>query len=1163
MRDKKILLFTISFLLFFLFGILLVEDSVLALSCPDGCFPNNSLGVCTGQGGCVGPVGVPKGPRPDGCHNTEFQVSNYCCDICEDGSGSGCTECTPPACPAGTGETDTGFYATQTSCDRGDGCNPRYNTRTCYYQRQNLCSSAYTSSIYLKSGQSASITANANTNVNTFFYAFYNVDNNYAVVCSANYIAGWAEVQGTCPAGRYQLLRKNYYATARSSETTIFPANSIFINDTNWGGQQVKNLQINTYFIIDGRPTSLPAAPCVFNQRLCSPLCTPSPCLGPIYTYTPTSFGTSTFTCNNSPSACGTESRTCYCRTPCEPPSCPSSLSNTNQGAGISTVTRTCGNACGSPNQRRCYCIDCTPVPSSSAFTLSSTGKQSTTTSLQTVSCSKGEGCTPKTVPQYCVRCTPQSCTPTYSTTNKGFGSVTLSCPNPGEGCGFEGNTCYVDSCSNCTMPNCPTPLTNNPTVDSPNMVLENFRSCTKGSPCGGPPAYASCYEPVSPQPTTSLSIRPDGVNMYGFSSNTHSGQRIVGKYNLNDPIEMEAVYTDPNGANDIEAISVWFRNSSETGEIESPLWIDTSPTPSQAPKAYSNSTWGFMMRLEGTSWRPYVTSYPSGGTAKWVRAIYSNNSFVISGPSGLGMVRVSVAQTDITKSGNSVSMKFTLQFDLGESSESVAEVEYTTYLMGNDLFSFTPYDNYTSYPEVDAKIGDYWAPGQLRYRISPTVAQLYARQWQPTGFNWTVDRVLPDVQDLKISVVGDTTLRLSWQVSDDKKIYAIVGNIYASASMPPDAPPVLLTESGTVLEKESPFTLLPQAEPGVLSSEYAFRKLSIGGTTHTGSIDIDLNGNKEGSLVIYLTVFDMAGNMFIKSLTYSLGDWFVTEGGFVYASEGMNFEVRNIDESTTWSASLLQNFVPSRTDISSEMFADNSSAGTLPSGLQKSTLTGSYHVRPFPVNTKVTSIYTELLRAYNDRAIDGATILDSGITSFTGNLNGTTYGCLASNSVCIQKAPGDLVVGSSSHDFTCDNWGVFFVGGNLTIENAIRNSTADHNKDACIFVVKGDVVINNGPKMSSSTQIEYDEIRAYIVADGNINIVAQTGVANHYDGIFVEGGLHSFSGLNMARSLKLVDRNIYPSLVVKNHPKYSVLSNLVFGSQIDILKTETGFKPY
>ncbi len=68
---------------------------------------------------------------------------------------------------------------------------------------------------------------------------------------------------------------------------------------------------------------------------------------------------------------------------------------------------------------------------------------------------------------------------------------------------------------------------------------------------------------------------------------------------------------------------------------------------------------------------------------------------------------------------------------------------------------------------------------------------------------------------------------------------------------------------------------------------------------------------------------------------------------------------------------------------------------------------------------------------------------------------------------------------------------GVFFVKEDLTIAGKIANENVQ--KNACIFVVKGNVTIGNGYGVSGST-MEYDEINAYILADGWIEIQQEEG---------------------------------------------------------------------
>ena len=898
------------------------------------------------------------------------------------------------------------------------------------------------------------------------------------------------------------------------------------------------------------------------NTRDCfCTLCTLPEC-GPTYATSTQNQGSLILSCQNSPqndSRCAFRNRTCYCF-PCTPADCPFTLSNTDLNQGTSSFVSACTNDCGWNNYRTCFCRDCNlPIPSGT--TLSDTGRQSTDPANRTTRCSKGIRCTDKTGTLYCTRCNPPSCEPTYTTDSTlGYGSVTLSCNNTLSTCGSETRTCYIDACSNCSLPNCPFPLSNSDTSTPPmpNMILNNFRSCTKGSPCGGSVNYGQCYEPVSPQPTASLQIYPDATNIFDFFSSTHTGTRMP-EYNLNDPIRMTATYTDINGATDIEAVSVWFRDTAITGEITSPLWIDTATNPSQVPRAQSNMDWGFMMRREGSSWRPYVPSYPSLGTPRWVRALFTNNTFVISGPGGLQMVRVTIGhnlQPSVASFGSNVVLPFQLSFNFTEAYESVSQVTYQTYLMGNDVFSFTPNDNYSF------SVDSYWAPGQLRYRTSPTPAQLHARQWGITGYPWVIDKDAPSVQSLSVTVISETNLRLDWTVADTREIYAVVGNIYASISMPSNPPAIAIT--GSNLDINSPHNLVTDdTDLGRLNTGYAFRRLDIGGTSYSGSANIDIGENKEGSLIIYLTVFDKAGNMHSRPLTFSLGDWIITHGGFAYSSNGKDYEMKTIGNQNAWNnVSALSGMIPSHADVSTELFGDSNPSGTLPTSLDTSSLLNSYHMRPFSMNTHITSFYEELKRAYNDREIEGKVDLTTNlppVTALNGNLTNIPA-CLNTSSVCILKHTGNLHVGETNR-FVCDNWGVFFVDGDLIIHKGIEN--VNKARDACIFVVSGNVTVKEGEKASSESQLQYDEIHSYILADGSITIDPELGLFPKYDGVFVGGGLHSLGGLNMNRSLKLVDRNTYPALVVKYHSKYSVLSNLVFGSQVDILKRELGFKPF
>ncbi len=486
-------------------------------------------------------------------------------------------------------------------------------------------------------------------------------------------------------------------------------------------------------------PGSPPSPPCTpATSCSCSPLSS-----------TETSYGSKTIECDD---GCeGTASSTCWCTSACTPTSCPAGTTETNTGDHYDTYS--CTNECSQSQTRNCYCNICTPA-----------------------SCQDSE----------------------YSETDLGYGQVpnnlTPSCRN-GQGasdnqtkCDMTYRTCYCYSC----LKQCPAPLLN---TGDPKLILNDFRECTNDCSVKPPENQDDCYEIDSPQPTERLTIVKDPAeyaNHYGFSSITHTGDRLVetawlGTLNdpFNQPVKMKAEYEDTNGASDIEGMFVWFRGEQYTGELGTPIFLSETAD----PKASAKDSWGFMLRRVGSVWQPYVPSYNSGNVF-WTKKDTSGKVFSIDGPNGGKMVEVTIIG-DIIESGNTVSMEFSLRFsdNNGELfSDNVSEGLYRIYLMGLDKFSFTPYDNYNieygNYwtPQFkysgETTLLPYWQPNQLRYK--PEQSQLYARDWFLTDKTWTIDRTVPTLKEINKTVL-DNSITLSWEVSDDRNLYAIVGNIFTS----------------------------------------------------------------------------------------------------------------------------------------------------------------------------------------------------------------------------------------------------------------------------------------------------------------------------------------------------------------------------------------------
>ena len=687
---------------------------------------------------------------------------------------------------------------------------------------------------------------------------------------------------------------------------------------------------------------------------------------------------------------------------------------------------------------------------------------------------------------------------------------------------------CYVHKCDSpvpcidCNLGNCPAPLTNR---GSEAYKLSNYRSCMRGGSCAGM-KYGDCFEVPSVQPTSSLQILPSGdATRLGCTSSTHTGVEV------NSIIRIESTHTDPNGANDIEALYVWLKTGSTIPAT--PQYIDSDNSSRQEGRTYTRNSYGFMMHKEGANWVPYIPSQVGGGNDKWVRANYSGGRFAIKGTSSRDMVYVQI--NGVVSSGNSITLNFHLDFRNISVANRVQEGTYNIFVMANDVFGFTPYDNYG--PGVK-KIGDYFFPEQIRFY----------RNWTDSLRDWIKDFTRPHVNTSPGEVTGPRRIKFNWNIGDLRSLFALVGNIYVSdgVTQSDNITNVVLISPGsrTVV---SPY--LPQQQGssiiGDMRGSYLAKSVGIRGISSNGNLEMSIGGNREGSLIFYLTAFDSACNYNQSYSMYNVEDWIITYGGLVYSSTGVDFAVRKVGEGTWGAVNLLNRIRPSFADISSEMYGN---ALSNPSALSKSNITRSFSISPF-TGYRPVDFYQDIKNTFERRevGIEGLTRLNPNTASLIGSLGGGTIKVLDRN--------GNLSVGDAN-PFICDGKGMFFVNGDLTINNRILNS--NYNRDACIFVVSGDVIINQGAN-SSGGLIGYDEINAYILTNGSVTVSTDV----NFDGLYISGGIKSLGGIDIDRYLGLNYRDTHPLFVVNHHSKYGILSGVLIGNPIDMVKVEVGFKPF
>jgi len=866
------------------------------------------------------------------------------------------------------------------------------------------------------------------------------------------------------------------------------------------------------------------------------------------YATTSQGHGSITRTCTDT---CGYEdSDTCYCWNACTPTSCPSGTSQTNTGDHYYTYG--CTNSCSESQSRECYCDICNPP---------SCDTRGYFDSMQYDEWGNSQGQVPNNLTPSC---------------RNGYNA-----PDYISRCNMRYRTCYCSSC----LKQCPSPLTN---TGSANLILNDFRECTNDCSVKPPENQDDCYEIESPQPTEVLTIVKDpldSVNHYGFSSITHTGDRQVETARLgtlndpfNPPVKMKAEYTDTDGASDIEGLFVWFRGEQYTGELGTPLYLSDTAD----PRASANDSWGFMLRRMGSVWQPYVPSY-NGENIFWTKKGISGKVFSIDGRNGEKMVEVTIID-NITESGNTVSMEFSLRFSDNNGNlftENVPEGLYKVYLMGLDKFSFTPYDNYgIEYGKFWSEgfkyygyttLLPFWQPNQLRYK--PEQGQLYARRWTNTGKTWTIDRESPtlstDVTVLKNSIT------LSWNASDDRSLYAIVGNISSVGGINITS----LSSSGDdVSLHETPFTpsLITENNIGKLN------KLSTTNTTlfqvnpninakeHTGSVTLNINHEAQNFLDFYITVFDDAGNIVqSEQIKQDLNDWMVTSGGLAYSNGGTSFTAKKL-ASSVWNNVLPPSnygsnpgLIPPDVNFTSEMWGERNGLITF---VPDSPL-HSYSIKFTGIDQEEESYYTLLLDSYekNKKNLGDSVQEIIDVMEFSSVVSN-----YCSKEYCVFKSTGDVSINSN---FACNKKTLMFINGDLTIEPPLKNSIGTDtlsSKNGCIFVVSDNVNISDGDDASNNTSFKYDKVNGYILADGQIIIEDESAkralnTDPIIDGVYINGGLQSLGddkSIVFNRYLRLEDRLKFPLLAIDLHPKYGILGEKFFGSEYILQIIELGVKP-
>jgi len=764
---------------------------------------------------------------------------------------------------------------------------------------------------------------------------------------------------------------------------------------------------------------------------------------------------------------------------------------------------------------------------------------------------------------------------------------------NDGQWCsGFEGPECGGGDpppcyTHDCTVPDCPTNTIKYNTGYATGYLVSCDRGCGQRSsnmcyeiPTTCDPQYQDCEDEYKNSLQSEVVFHPlQPSNRMGYSSTTYTGLEI------NNPVGVEARYWSTVDTSKLEAIYFWMVKDgtlppgsnvtqattvssgsvgcSKVGSswlcyaIDSPSvtlkstsdeinWIYSSTV--TTGKSPSDGSWGFMVRKVNGKWSEVYVPLITEGKSYWAKITDVGTTFSIHSPNGKPMVNIS--DLSITESSKVVA-DFKITF-LNETSgvsdyQKVSEGTYNAYTMANDIFGFTPWDNY---PDQGVRDKLDYDPNEIR------MTNLWSK-----GAQWRVDLTKPTLTKLETVVRSSTGLSVDWEGQDlQSDISYSVGNGFRlKDGLVKNSPVIYPAGSGKSI------TLNFQTSSDVVGKIGGGNIIWEKANVKSGSEMIDLVDNRGGYVDFYVTVYDKGGNYTTQNTRFKIGEWIETMGGFFYSKEGAYLDTRKIASGLWTQRQLFDTYgiKEEKVDLGTELLAGNVENPSSISIINYLIPNASYRAINYGGFRKsdVYYEYTGRLQALEDKS----KFVEVNLPTLSGNLSDN---CAdkekCKNAIVVNSVDGNLTVNSN---FKCDTKSVMLVSGNIYVNPDIINTD---NKSACVFIAGENIYVKEGTR-KSGTNIGFDILNGYFLANGTIRIEKENKSSDERtDALFVEGGLVSFgtdpnenASIMLKRELHLADRLPYPVLNIVHQAKYGKLIEELFGGEKLVFKSEVGFKEF
>ena len=602
-------------------------------------------------------------------------------------------------------------------------------------------------------------------------------------------------------------------------------------------------------------------------------------------------------------------------------------------------------------------------------------------------------------------------------------------------------------------------------------------------------------------------------------STGCTAASRYTGQ-EANNPLTVTVTGSDINGTNTINGMFLWIVKDGTN--IPSNYLKKRYPVGPGRSQNTQNMI-GIFFALGSNSTSKWVTVYKamidsSGNLTGWGRdanASGVSQTYIKDSAGNTLIESIEVAYPEIND--NKITFKANLKFPTNSK------------VLGNYKFYTSLTDTLSYY-----KIG------------TNTYTELQSLTTNPS-WTWNFDFVNPTIGSFTSTINDQRQATVSWQSNDTESgVKDTVVNVYNSIPdravkridpLPEAAITVLGTPTSSLIGKIDP-----------LSSGWYYN-------SPINSTKIDIHENDSGLLQFYITAYDQACNYITSDATstpsFDLNRWISTKGGVLFSQGRIGYIPKDIAGQEynlgTELITTTHTHHPSTLSMS-ESFKNPTSVINVTDG-----------------NTLEPNRF-DLLKLKLDR-------YKLGFKSIT------SLDQCGNKEVCIWESKESINIGSTNQTggpvtITTYQGKILVVSEQdiivrppiITIPSIeIKPGIEGKNPETSglILFAGGDIVINSESRTTGGT-VEYDQIEAFMIARGQIQISAES--SSLQDGVMVSGSLISFAsndnnrGILLQRDLGLLNVT-NPVLVVTYHPKYAKISEIFFGKDNSAYKQEVGFK--